>query len=220
MPGSAARPTRRSPGGGGGECATSSTGRTRSRRFRLDGAPASRASTTFPTIPRAGARRGRAGRGAAARARRQRRLEGAVHPLRPGALRARRNGPRARAVLAGGLRRRRLPAVRGRDERARDLRRAAATCSTRSRAPTSANSTVVCCSTSTSPTTRPARTTIAGPAPWRRRRTGSSSRSGRASERHPRGVANRSAGVSCSYDSEAWRLRPTDARGCWYARGF
>ena len=45
---------------------------------------------------------------------------------------------RARALLARGLRRRPLPPVRRRDERRGDLRRRAATCSTRSRAPTSA----------------------------------------------------------------------------------
>ena len=83
--------------------------------------------------------------------------------------------PRAAAVLARGLRRRPVPAVRRRDERPRRRTAPAATCSTRSRAPTSAAPTAGSCSTSTSPTTRRASTTRRGRARWHRPRTASPS---------------------------------------------
>src|SRR5919201_1068255 len=65
----------------------------------------------------------------------------------------------------------------------------AATCSTRSRAQTSARRAPGSSSTSTSPTTRPARTTLAGSARLRRQTTGSRCTSRRASKRRRGGKA-------------------------------
>ena len=100
-----------------------------------------------------------------------------VHPLRDRALRR----ARARAVLARRLRRRALPAVPRRDRRQRDVRRRPLPArhgqGRRPRHCTTGGS----CSTSTSPTTRRARTTRGGRARSRRPRTGSTCRSAPAS---------------------------------------
>src|SRR5579864_1304878 len=79
-----------------------------------------RRAALLPVRPGAPVRGGAgAGRAGGARDRRQRRLEDALQPFRSCAFRP--DG--ARGLLARGVRRRRLPAVPRRDERARDVRR-------------------------------------------------------------------------------------------------
>ena len=101
---------------------TSSTARTHRAPccpLHAGGLPASRTSTTTRALRIDGS-----GRGSATRAPRDRNLRGAavlVHTLRAGALRARgRADPRS--LLARRLRRRRVPLVRGCDQRHGDLR--------------------------------------------------------------------------------------------------
>ena len=107
-----------------------------------------------------------------ARDRHVRRAAVLVHALRACAVRRSEERADARPVLARRLRRRHLPLVRRRDERHRDLRRVPLPArhgqGLRPRRARTGSS----CSTSTSPTTRRARTTRAGSARSRRRGTG------------------------------------------------
>ena len=163
------------PGSAGATSATSCSARTRSRRSRPDArarSPACRYFDYDPALRVLGD--GRAGR---ARAARDRDL-GRATPysftrFARRAVRARRRGAVARPLLARRLRRRRVPPVRRRDERRRDVRRRPLPArhgqGRRPRRATTAGS----CSTSTSPTTRRARTTRAGSARSRRPGTGS-----------------------------------------------
>ena len=184
-------------------------------------APASRPRLLRLRPVRAGARDGRSGRAATLDIATSGEGTVPLHALRNGRLRARRRAAGARALLARGIRRRPVPALRRRHQRRRDVRRRPLPARhgqgrrPRSRAATGS------CSTSTSPTTRRAHTTRAGSARWPRPPTGCRWRSARESARESLLVGDpgaRRTGQRQDLDLPREARRPARARAFFPTR--